>query len=156
MSFTPPEVLALAELQVGGLDELIRDLDSLAEETPALCNQILQAQANVVEPALKRSLALKGLRRTGRLLASISRRKGRSKGGPAIRIGPSGEHHRYYPKTGSGVVSAGYVGYIHEYGLPGRGIKASKWAATAVSDSREKAMDAAEQIHDQILKKHNF
>ncbi len=146
----------MAELQVDGIGELIRDLDALVEETPALCDRILQAQADVVEPALKRSLSANGLRRTGRLLASISRRKARSKGGPAVRIGPRGEHHRYYPRTGSGVVSAGYVGYIHEYGLPGRGIKASKWAASAVSDSREKALDAADQIHDQFLKKHNF
>ena len=146
----------MAELQVAGIGELIRDLNALAEDTPALCDQILQAQAEVVEPALKRSISANGLRRTGRLLASIARRKGRSKGGPAVRIGPRGEHHRYYPRTGSGVVSAGYVGYIHEYGLPSRGIKASKWAASAVSDSQEKTMAAAEQVHDRMLQKHNL
>ena len=146
----------MAELQVTGLDELIRDLDALADDAPAITGQILEAQADILEPALRQSLASRSLIRTGRLQASIARRKSRSKGGPAIRIGPKGEHHRYYPKTGSGVVSAGYVGYIQEYGLPSRGIKSSKWAKAAVTGSRDKAVSAAEQVLDQNLRKHNL
>ena len=146
----------MAELAVDGLSDLIRDLDALAEETPGICGEMLAAQADVVEPALRRSLSAHGLVRTGRLQQSIARKKGKSKGGQAIRIGPRGEHHRYYPKTGSGVVSAGYVGYIHEYGLPSRGIRASKWVTKTVSESRDKAMDAAEQVYEQKLRKYNL
>ena len=146
----------MAELEVSGLSELIQDLDALADSEPEICRDILKAQADVVEPALKRAITSHGLVRSAKLLTSIARRTGRSKGGQAIRIGPKGEHHRYFPKNGSGIVSAGYVGYIAEYGIQSRGIKPRLWMKEAVSASREKAAEAAEKIYDTHLKNKNF
>lgn len=147
----------MARLEMSGLESLISDLDNLAEQVPQMQSDILTAEADVVEPALRRSIASEGLIRSGRLQASIKRRKVKSGGSPAIRLGPAGEHHRYFPSPGQrGIVHAGYVGYIAEYGIKSRGIKGRNWLQKAVTQSQNEAFKAADAVHEKYLKNNNL
>ena len=147
----------MARLEMSGLDSLIADLDNLAEQAPQMQADILNAEADVVEPALRRSIASEGLIRSGRLHSSIKRRKTKVGGIPSIRLGPVGEHHRYYPSSGqSGIVHAGYVGYIAEYGIKSRGIRGTNWLQKSVARSQPEALKAADAVQEKYLKNNNL
>ena len=147
----------MARLEVSGLDSLIADLDKLATQTTQLQEDILTAAADKVEPALRRSIAAEDLIRSGRLHLSIKRRKAKVDGVPIIRLGPVGEHHRYLPSPGRrGIVHAGYVGYIAEYGIKSRGIKGKNWLQKGVTGSQNEAFDAADAVHEKYLKNNNL
>lgn len=147
----------MARLEMSGLDSLIADLNSLGEQTANLQADILTSMADVMEPALRRSIVSEGLVRTGRLQLSIQRRKTKVRGVPAIRLGPMGEHHRYLPSSGQrGIVHAGYVGYVAEYGNKSRSIKGREWLQKGVVRSQNEAFDAAEAVHDKYLKNNNL
>lgn len=144
----------MAQLNVNSVSALISDLASAADQFPELREQMLTAQADLVEPAVRSAVVAAGLRDTGTLQASIGRVK--KEQGSKILIGPSGVHHRYVRRTGSGEVRSGHVGYIHEYGAPARGIRAKKWMSGAVQNVSGKALDAAEAVYDEYMKKHNL
>lgn len=132
-------------------------LDDMAEQTPQLRDAILEAEADVIEPALKQSIVDTRLVRTGQLKNSIARRKLKSAGVPVIRIGPTGEHHRYLPSEGKdGVVTAGYVGYAGEYGIPRRGIKGREWLKKGIEKSQSQAFDAADAVYNNFMDKHKL
>lgn len=134
---------------------LLSDILGAAEDFPQLRKQILEDQADIVEPALKASLTSEGLVDTGGLRDSVGRFT--RKNGTEIRIGPSGVHHRKVSRSGSvNELRNGHLGYIHEYGAPGRGIRPKKWMSKTISRMRGKALDAAEAANDQYLKKHNL
>ena len=147
----------MAELEVAGLDSLIHDLENLAQQTPEMQADMLTAAADVVEPALRRSVASEGLVRSGRLQLSIKRRKTKVGSIQAIRLGPVGEHHRYLPSPGQrGIVHAGYVGYIAEYGIRSRGIKGKHWLQKGVARSQNEALRSADAVHENYLKNNNL
>lgn len=143
----------MARLEVSGLDALLAGLDDMAEKTPQLRDDILKAEADVIEPALRRSIVDERLVRSSKLRDSIKRRTVKYGGIPAIRIGPVGEHHRYMPSRGkSGVVNTGYIGYIGEYGIPSRGIRGREWLRKGIEKSQGQAFDAAEAVYDNYMK----
>lgn len=147
----------MARIEITGFEALLGGLEDMAVKTPELRDAILAAEADVVEPAVRQAVPSHNLVRSGKLLLSIGRTKSKSKGIPAIRIGPKGEHHRYLPRKGkTGIVTAGYVGYIYEYGMDRRGIPARKWLTHAVEQSKGPAYRAADAVYDDYLKKHNL
>ncbi|MBR2047132.1 MAG: hypothetical protein IJ960_00900 [Oscillospiraceae bacterium] len=151
----------MARLEVDGFDAILSGLEDMIEALPELRNEILTAEADVIEPAVRAAVKSSGLYDTGTLYRSIGRStvkvSGRSGKIPAIKIGPRGEHHRYLPSKGKkGIVTAGYVGYIYEYGLERRGIPARKWLSGAVEQSKGPAFSAAERVYDEYLKKNNL
>lgn len=147
----------MARIEVSGVDSILSGLDDMAQDFPLLQDAILTAEADVIEPALKRSISDERLDRSGKLLKSIGRRKVKVSGASAIRIGPAGEHHRYLPSKGkSGIVTAGYVGYVGEYGIKSRGIKGREWLKKGIEKSQNQAFDAAEVVYDNQMKKHNL
>lgn len=147
----------MARIEVSGLSTLIAGLEDMVKQTPQLRDDILDAEADVVEPALRRSIADVRLVRTAKLMESISRRRQTSGDVPVIRIGPVGDHHRYAPSSGkSGVVSAGYIGYIGEYGIKSRGIPGREWLKKGVEKSQGKAFDAADAVYDKYMNKNNL
>ena len=147
----------MAMMFVSGLDSVLTDLKNTAENIPQLRDEILEAQADIVEPAVRGSIANEHLVRSGRLYGSVSREKTKWKGNPAIRIGLRGEHHRYLPSPGKdGIVTNRYVAYVGEYGIPSRGIRARHFMLKAVKASEEKAHRAAVSVHDQYMKKYNL
>ena len=147
----------MARIEISGMEAVIADMDTLAEHVPQLRDDILATQADVVESALRRSIASEGLIRSGQLHRSIKRRKTKVGGIPAIRLGPAGEHHRYLPSPGQrGIVNAGYVGYIAEYGIKSRGIKGRNWLQKGVARSQNEALNAADFIHEKYLNNNNL
>lgn len=147
----------MARIEVSGMDALLAGLDDMAEQTQQLRDDILEAEADVIEPALRRSIADERLIRSGKLMQSVSRRKVKVGGAPAIRIGPVGEHHRYLPSKGkSGIVNAGYVGYIGEYGIKSRGIKGREWLKKGIEKSQNQAFDEADAVYDNYMKKNHL
>lgn len=145
----------MAHLEMNSsITSLIKDLAAAVDGIPELRKQILNAQADLVEPALRSSLTSEGLVRTGTLRDSIGRSS--RKHGTEIRVGPSGVHHRYVRISGSGEARSGQVGYVHEYGAPSRGIRPKQWMAKAVERVSDDALKAAESVHDQYLKNHNL
>lgn len=147
----------MARFDVFGADAFLAGLEDMIDTFPQLRDQILEAEADQIEPALRQSISDEQLVLSSTLRRSIKRRKGKSAGSPVIWIGPSGEHHRYLPGPGKdGIVSAGRVGYIGEYGITSRGIKGREWLRKGIEKSQGKAFDAAEQIYDNHLKKNNL
>lgn len=147
----------MARIEVSGFDALLAGLEDMAEQTPQLRDAILEAEADVIEPALRKSISDERLVRSGKLQQSISRRTVKSAGVPVIRIGPAGEHHRYFPSKGkTGIVTAGYVGYIGEYGLPSRGIRGREWLRKGIEKSQGQAFDAADAMYDKFMKDHKL
>ena len=147
----------MARMETTGLDSLMNDLNAVAERTPELRDKILNAEADVIEPALSRSISDERLVRSSKLKLSLSRRKVKISRLVAIRIGPTGEHHRYFPSSGkSGIVNAGYVGYIGEYGIPVRGIKGREWLKKGLTKSQNNAFDAAETVFNEFMDKNNL
>ena len=134
---------------------LISDLESFADAVPEMGKQMLQAEADIVEPELRKALTSDGLVLSGRLKSSIGRST-RNKG-MTVLIGPSGTHHMYATRAGKArLLRAGHLGYIHEYGAPRRNIRGRKWMSKTVQKSQAKALDAAEKVHDEYMKKHNL
>lgn len=134
---------------------LVDDLLKAAGDVPQLQRDILRKQADIVEPALKSSITGAGLVDTGQLRSSI-KRSSRKKGNE-IRIGPSGERAKRFSRAGRiHRLRNGHLGYIYEYGLPGRGIVPKRWMSKAVASVQEKTLNAAEQETDQFLKKQNL
>lgn len=147
----------MARLDVSGCDALIAGLEDMAKSAPEIRGKILDAEADVIEPAIRESIRSENLIRSGKLLQSITRRKATSAGLPIIRIGPTGEHHRYLPSRGkSGIVTAGQVGYIQEYGVPRKNIKARLFLTKALEKSTSAAYDAAEKVYNDYLKTKNL
>lgn len=147
----------MAEMFIKGWDTVLHDLRNVAENIPELRDEILEAEADVVEPAVRKSIANEQLVRSGRLYNAVSRERAKWKGNPIIRIGCRGVHHRYLPSPGnSGIVQNRYVAYVGEYGIPSRGIEARHFMKKAVAASEDKAHSAAVHVHDQYMKKHNL
>lgn len=147
----------MARFEVSGLDAMMAGLEDMARDIPQLRDAILEAEADVIEPGLRRSIADERLVRTAKLQGSIKRRRMMSAGVPVIRIGPSGEHHRFLPSHGkSGITSAGYVGYIGEFGVPSRGIKGREWLKKGIERNSGAAFDAADAVCDKFMKQHNL
>lgn len=146
----------MASLEMNNsITALLSDFQAAFEDSPQLHKQILNAQADIVEPALRSSISSEGLVDTGMLRSSIGRSS--RKRGTEIRIGPSGVHHRSVTRAGvAQELRNGHLGYIFEYGAPGRGIRPRRWMSKTVSRVRGKALDAAETVNDQYLKKHNL
>lgn len=147
----------MARIETSGADEIIADLENVVRDFPQLRDAMLEAEAKVIEPALRSSVSSARLVRSSGLLSSIKRRKGKAAGVPVIRLGPVGEHHRYFPGSGkTGIVSAGYVGYVGEYGITSRGIPGREWLKKGIERSQGAAFDAAEAVYDNHLKKNDL
>ena len=137
------------------ISDLIGDMDSFISSIPEMGKKMLEAEADVVEPALKQSISSEGLVESGRLRDSIKRSK--RKKGIQILLGPSGVHHKYVNKAGrASALRAGHLGYIFEHGAPRRNIRGRQWLSKAVQKSQAKALDAAENVRDQYLNNHNL
>lgn len=138
----------MAGFESRGLDELIRSLEEIAETPDEVLEEMLQAQATVVAAAQRKKLAQLGLKHpTGQLERSIStgRKMKRDRSGtPALYVYPRGKRKK-------GKVSNGEVGFILEYGAPGRGIKPRPWMRPANQETETEAARAAQAVHDKWL-----
>lgn len=144
----------MATFTVSGVDIVVTGMQTMVQKVPQIRNAMLRAGAKVVQEGLKESISTNLNRRSGNLEDSI--KIGRitvacdvSK----IRIGPTGEHHRYFPITGSGVATSGQVLYVHEYGSRLRGIPAAHVVSKAVAKYQDAAVEAELQVFDEMIEK---
>lgn len=141
----------MAQIEVSGMTSYIHDLAFLGEIMP-FTKPMLRAQADVVELALRKSILAEDLVETARLLGSIDRNERMTgKYGFAVIVGPSGVHHHYITDTSVGEIRSGHLGYVFEYGAPGKNIKARHWVLKAVNQCRDNALDAAEAVFNDYL-----
>lgn len=159
----------MASLDFSGLDDLILSFEEIAELPDDVAAEMLEAEAKIIIPA-QQAAAPKD---TGTLASSIKStgmKKDKS-GNRHIFVYPHGIHgikvskkgsasstkSRYKMKSKDGIASRevrnAEVGYVHEFGAPGRNIPARQWVRTANEQSAGAAADAAEKVYSDWLDK---
>lgn len=137
----------MATLEISGFEALVGGLKDMIEDVPNLCNAMLNAEADVVEPAIAKSARSEMRARTGRLSESIVRTSKNKE----IHIFPTGFHHSTRKKS----VGNNDVGFVLEHGATRRNIRARAWMSKAVDATKSQAFDAAERVYAEYIQKHN-
>lgn len=139
----------MARLSVDGLEELMNDLEAVAELPDTVACEMLNAQADVVKKAQVNKIAEINLVDTGQLRDSIDK--------TAVRRSGAGRYLEVYPQgiRKNGVRNA-EVGFIHEYGAPGRHIPAKHWAYNANEGCAEETTEAAREVYNNYLDSKNL
>ena len=139
----------MAKFEVNGLDALIGDLGALAQLPDSVAEDILTAEADIVE-AEQRIAArdmLKGPYSTGKTASAIKRTKiKKTKDGKSLTIYPQGKREK-------GKRSA-EVAFIDEYGKKGQ--PARPFIRTANERAEPKAAQAGETVYGAFLDRHGL
>lgn len=140
----------MAILTTKGLEELLNDLEAVAELPDSVASEMLNKQADVVVKAQKSRISSIGLVDSGQLLRSINKDGSvKKKGsGRSIEISPQGSRT-------NGVRNA-EVGFIHEYGAPGKHIPAKNWMRQANEACADETTEAAREVYDKFLQSKNL
>lgn len=142
----------MAGISYDGLDDLLKDLDSITDIPEEVLDEMLDAEADVVVRAQKEEVAKQGLIDTGQLQKSISRGKKYTKGlGRNMDIYPQGTR-----KNGKKTISNAEIGFIHEFGAPGQKIPAKNWMKKANEGCADQAVENAAKVYERYLEKHNL
>lgn len=125
-----------------GLDDLISDLGSLAELPDSVVDEMLKAEADVIEPEQHRTAKSMGVYRTGVTEGSIKR--------TAVKAGKDGRYLSIYPqgKNADGNSNA-EVAFVNEFGK--RGQPARPFIDTANKNKTDQAVDAAEKVYNAFV-----
>lgn len=132
------------------VDGLMLDLEVIAELPDDVAEEMLTAEAEIVEKAQIYAGMKMGVHRTGVTLSSIKRGK-MKRGKDGIRtmyVSPQGINDR-------GDRNA-EVAFINEFGAPGRGIPARPFVKEGNELAADAAVEAAAKIHDKFLKDNNL
>ena len=135
---------------VDGLDGLILDMEAMEELPQATVSEMLQAGGTVIMEAHKSQIQAAGLVDSGQLRDSIqmSRKIRKKEGACSVDIYPQGTRE-------DGVRNA-EVGFILEFGAPGRGIAATQWMRKANAQAEDAACAAAQAVYDNYLRSKNL
>lgn len=140
----------MSKLEIDGITEMMESLENIMDLPDDVQFEMLNAQADVVVEAHKKEIEAIGLEDTGQLKRSISRTR-------KLQIDDLGQYLEIYPQ---GIRDDGVrnteVGFIHEFGAPNRGIKASNWMENANEKCAEEAVGAAAQVYYQFLEQNNL
>lgn len=150
-------------------DQLMLDMQQIAEIPEDVIDEMLQAGSKVGVEAMRRTLRRMKLVDTGQLqtsLVAVKRRKdgrlyylaypkGRRKPKPHVltvsnvnRVDPL--HTYVKPPTND------EVGYVLEFGAPKRGIQPRQWMRTANEESADDVVAAEFKVYDDWLKSKGF
>lgn len=140
----------MASFTVNDLDGLLLDLAEAAELPDEVAEEMLLAEAKIVEDAQIYTGMKMGVHRTGVTLSSITHGKvKREKGG--------GRSMYVYPR---GVNEDGNrnaeVAFINEFGAPQRDIAPRPFIAAANEEAAGAAVEAAAAVYDKFLKTKNL
>ena len=131
-----------------GFSKLIFDLGELEDVPKAVAEDILNAQAAVIEDAQKKTAREMGVYRTGALVRSIKRGKVvKTKSGYAIYVVPSGTVSR--GKRSRKTVNMTEIAFLNEYGTHKQ--PARPFIKTANERAAPEAVKAAEKIYNEYL-----
>lgn len=136
----------MAKLSVNGLDSLMLSLEQVAAIPDDVAQDMLDAEAQVVEEAQVASAAsmLRGPYSTGQTAASIRRSK-LKKDRDGIRMVSI-----TFPGTNDKGERNAAVAFINEYGK--RGQPARPFIATANAAAADSAVSEAEKVYDKFLR----
>lgn len=133
------------------LSGLMTSLKKLSEIPDEVVEEMLMAEADVVERAQKKELRALGLKHpTGQLEKSITHSrqlKIRRDGSRAVYVYPQGDRKKKGKGKAKPATNA-EVGFILEYGAPGRGIPPRPWMWTANEKCENRAIRAAQKVYD--------
>ena len=136
----------MADLSYRGLDELILDMQAVAELPDEVVDEMLNAQADIVVAAQKEQGRAMGVADTGLTLRSIKKGKVKlKKGVRVLYITPTGTRGR-----GKTRVRNAEIAFVNEYGK--RGQKARPFIQLANEKSAQAATQAAAEVYDRFLK----
>ena len=140
----------MARFNADGLDALALGLEEMAELPDAVAEEMLAAEAEIVEKAQAGTGLRMGVHRTGVTLSSITHgrmKRGRD-GGRVMHVYPKGTN-------GKGVRTA-EVAFLNEFGAPKRGIAPRPFILTANEEAADAAAEAAAKVYDDYLKSKNL
>lgn len=139
----------MAGIRFEGIDDLIADIEKVAELPDDVMDEMLDAEAEIVTKAHKKELESRGMRQSGQLIASVGAANKKVSGfSHSIDIYPQG--------TRSNGVRNAEVGFILEYGAPKKHIPASNWMEHANETCTDEAVNAAAAVYDDFLRKNNL
>lgn len=159
----------MAKFEVSGLGELIIDMEEFARLPGAVVDEMLYAGAEPVAKAQAAQYRADGLIDKGTLADSPAPalHSGITSDGRTLDVYPQGLNHAYKArskskkstkqryKQGEGQqvnTSNAEVGFIHEFGAPKRGIKATQSIRVATEKSANEAVAKEEEVYDKWLK----
>jgi len=130
-----------------GLENLIDDLSSLAQIPDTVIDDILTAQADVIEPEQRKMAKSMGVYRTGVTKGSIKRTK--------IKIGKDGKYLDIYPqgKNTAGNTNA-EVAFVNEFGKKNQ--PARPFIRTANENKTDQAVEQARKVLDTFISSKNL
>ena len=152
----------MATMVTDGLDEFMLSMQEIAGLPNSVVDDMLQAGGEVLVQAQKRAAPKK----TGKMSGSIKKgRMFRNWKGAYIDIKPEGTHHTTGSPSKGGrsgntgkrrgstgnTVSNAEVAFIHEFGAPGRNIKAKQWMLKANEQSAVQTTEAKQKVYDKWL-----
>lgn len=131
-----------------GIDALMNDIQAVAELPEEVTDEILLAEAAVVERAQKKKAREYGVHRSGVTLESIGPTKPKSSGtvGASIYVYPQG-------KNADGNRNA-EVAFVNEYGKSGQPPR--PFIEAANEECADEAVEAAARVYDNYLRSKNF
>ena len=159
-----------------GLDALVLDLEEIAETPDDVIYEMLEAGGKVVVEAQKKQIDSLGLVDTGTLRDSIAidHKRNNAAGIRYIHVYPQGAHGSYksrvqtkaYKRSKSGrtytfggdqkETTNAELGFIYEFGAPGKNIDGKMWMLTANEGCADEAVSAEFEVYDNYLKSKNL
>lgn len=144
----------MPEISFDGLDGLMLSMKEIADIPDDVKDEMLQAKAAVVVPAMKARAESMGIRQDipggGQMIDSIKAGKPkRTKTGRAVFVYPQGTRTRGGTKTRNAEVA-----FIAEYGK--QKVKPRPFMKEAVEATAEQAEKAALEVYDSFLKSKNL
>jgi len=132
-----------------GLNDLIEDLSALAALPDSVIDEMLTAQADIIEPAQRRTMQAMwaGPYRTGATAGAVKRTK--------IRSGKDGRYLSIYPHgTNADGNRNAEVAFINEFGK--RNQPARPAIDTANKSKTEEAISAAAKVYNAFVESKNL
>lgn len=137
----------MGKITVNGMDALIDDLADLAKLPDSVIEDILDAEADVIERAQRRTARKMGVYDTGMTADSIKKGKIKKTGlDHSITVAPRGKNKRGQRNA--------EVAFVNEYGK--RGQPARPFIATANKEAEKETVEAGEKVYYAYLDKKNL
>lgn len=146
----------MASIEFDGLDELMLDMEQIANMPDSVISGMLDSQADILVEAQKRKARAYGVIApgSGKMIESIKKgKKIRLKdGGQEIRVYPQGSRTRGRYKVEDTPETE--IAFVNEYGK--RGQKARPFIQDSNAESEPKMEKAAFTVYDNYLKSKNL
>lgn len=140
----------MAEISTSGLEELLPDMEAIAEIPDAVILEMLAAEAGVIAPAQAAEARAMGVVDTGKTAGSITfdKKLKATKDGKAIYVYPKGS------RSDGSRRRVAEVAFVNEFGKEGQ--PARPFINTANARKGDEAVKAAAEVYDNFLKSKNL